>query len=139
MPEGRALEARPATKRAPQKWEPGGPSPNPNGRGPSGKQKVMAVLEKLMGKRKNLKLLEEELQQAFQEDPIKFIKTFALPFLPKHSLVELTAETKRAVEIHLIHEDRSHLEEPRITYDLPGEVVPVVEERKPMQRRQLEV
>ncbi len=53
------------------------------GRKPGGKSQALALVDKICGKAKNLKLLEKKLQAEFDRDPILFFKTIIIPLSPK--------------------------------------------------------
>ena len=65
-----------------------GKSGNPRGRPKGaygGRIQALAVLDRMLARSKNKKLLEQALQTEFRADPSKFFKTVVQPLLPKES------------------------------------------------------
>jgi hypothetical protein len=49
----------------------------------------MAKLDQIMGRKRNLAVLEKALEAEFKRDPVRFFKGIILPLLPKESKLEL--------------------------------------------------
>ena len=67
-----------------------GQSGNRNGRPKGsygGRIQALALLDRLMARSKNKKLLVKALQEEFEENPSRFFKTVVMPLLPKESKV----------------------------------------------------
>ena len=63
-----------------------GQSANPKGRppGPSRSgESIGLVIDRMLKRRSNRKILAQALEQAFREDPLRFLKTVVPRFLPK--------------------------------------------------------
>ncbi len=72
-----------------------GKSGNPRGRAKGsygGRIQALAVLDRLMAKSGNRKLLAVALQKEFKEDPSRFFKSVIMPLLPKESKVAVDRE-----------------------------------------------
>jgi hypothetical protein len=69
-----------------------GKSANPRGRPKGaygGRIQALALLDRLMARNKNKKLLEKAMQDLFVKDPMGFFKTVVMPLLPKESKVAM--------------------------------------------------
>ncbi|MCX6995944.1 MAG: hypothetical protein NTV49_02400 [Kiritimatiellaeota bacterium] len=67
-----------------------GKSGNPRGRPKGsfgGRIQALAVLDRMLARSKNKRLLERALETEFKADPMKFFKTVCMPLLPKESKV----------------------------------------------------
>lgn len=62
------------------------------------------LLDKVVAKAPNQKLIEEALQTAITKAPLTFFRDFVMPLLPKESLVKVDAPQKVAVRIYLAEE-----------------------------------
>ncbi len=72
-----------------------GKSGNPRGRPKGsygGRIQALAVLDRLLAKSGNRKLLAVALQKEFKEDPSRFFKSVIMPLLPKESKVAVDRE-----------------------------------------------
>ena len=54
-----------------------------------GRARALVMLDKMLGKEGNAKLLEEKLQEEFRADPVRFFKNVVMPLLPKESKVDV--------------------------------------------------
>ena len=69
-----------------------GISGNPAGRPKGsygGRIKALAVLDRVLAKKKNQSALMKALEQEFEKDPVRFFKTIIMPLLPKESKLKL--------------------------------------------------
>ena len=72
-----------------------GQSGNRNGRPKGsygGRIQALALLDRLMARSKNKKLLVADLQKEFEKSPSRFFKTVIIPLLPKESKVAVDHE-----------------------------------------------
>ncbi len=69
-----------------------GQSGNPAGRPKGaygGRIQALAALDQIMGRKRNLAVLEKALEAEFKRDPVRFFKGIIMPLLPKESKLEL--------------------------------------------------
>ena len=69
-----------------------GESGNPRGRPKGscgGRARALAVLDKLLGKKRSEAALMKALEQEFEKDPVRFFKTIVMPLLPKESKLNI--------------------------------------------------
>lgn len=83
----------------------------------SGRARAWLLLEGLLGKEKNLQVLDLALQAEFDKDPTKFIRTYVMPFVPKQTKLEVT---RLPVEIRLVLPGTDEGRNPCIDLDPPG-------------------
>jgi hypothetical protein len=57
--------------------------------GNSWSDEARAALDQIMGRKRNLAVLEKALEAEFKRDPVRFFKGIILPLLPKESKLEL--------------------------------------------------
>ena len=73
------------------KFEPG-KSGNPRGRPKGsygGRIKALALLDKIMARKRNQADLERAIEESFRKDPMGFFKTVIMPLLPKEAKVDV--------------------------------------------------
>ena len=68
-------------------------------KGSSGRTKALAVLDGVIGKASNRKVLRESLQQRFDEAPDKFWKEYVVPLLPKEMQIDVNAMINGRIEL----------------------------------------
>lgn len=75
----------------------GNPAGKPKG-SIGGRARALLMLDEIMAKAGNLKLLGEEFQKAFKAKPLSFFKTYVMPLLPKET--KLTGD---GIQINITH------------------------------------
>jgi hypothetical protein len=54
-----------------------------------GRARALAVLDKMLGKKRSETALLRALEEEFEKDPVRFFKTIVMPLLPKESKLKL--------------------------------------------------
>jgi len=61
-----------------------------SGRGPSGRQKALNLVDTICGDEKNLATLKAAMQEEFDRDPMKFFTDIVVPLVPKQANATLS-------------------------------------------------
>lgn len=71
------------------RWQVGNQAAKGRKSSKSGRNQALEVLDAMLGKDKNKKLLEVDLQKRFEEGPAAFMLEFIYPLLPKSARLEV--------------------------------------------------
>jgi len=69
-----------------------GKSGNPGGRKKGscgGRALALASMDRMLAKGPNRKQLDQEMEEEFQENPMKFFRDYVMPLLPKEAKVDM--------------------------------------------------
>ncbi len=76
----------------------GNPAGRPKGSG-NGRAGALAILDKILGKESNKKLLEYKLEQEFKKNPVLFFRQIVMPLIPREHLVKEDRAEKAPIRI----------------------------------------
>lgn len=66
-----------------------------------GRAAALMLLDKVLSKEKNKKLLEIALGKEFRADPMKFFRQIIMPLLPKEQILKMEGQDKAPIRISI--------------------------------------